>query len=251
MRTVIEELARAAIGDDRDTLSQCRKLTAWMCGEFEWSVTDYQRRTVDEVLERRSGNCAEQARLLESLLTAVGVETRTVAEINIQAPWIERGQFAEKMVAEGGPSCSVFGYMHNDHRWLEVKDAASGSWFPADATLGICGVHEWLMARMGFESRPEAGKGMIVPIMAFVVDGSDQVLEDRTDYYVIDLFKGYVEETVKTDALIDEWSRLVRVLAQGGKRAFEGDESFFRYQHQLQQAADVYRAIELQYRQAQ
>lgn len=245
----IVELARDVIGEAQDTLSRCRKLINWMYEEFEWSVTDYQHRTLDEILARRAGNCAEQTRLLEGLLTAVHIETRVMAEINIQPPWPERGEFAAQMVAERGPSASVFGHMHNDHRWLEVHEGPSGSWLPADATLGVCGDHEWLTARMGFGARPDAGKNMIVPVMAFVMDASGHVREDRTEHYIIELFQEYVEKEIRADALLSEWSRLVRVLAQGGRRAFEGEESFFQYGDQLQQALAIYRAVEARCRQ--
>lgn len=246
MLTSIEELARHVVGDDRNTVSQCRKLIAWIYAEFEWSSTDYQRRTVEEILNRRAGNCAEQARLLKSLLQALGVETRDIAEINIQPPWPERGRRAKRMAEERGPAASVFGYQHNDHRWLEVYDGSSGLWFPADATLGICGHQEWLAARMGFGPRPESGKDMIVPIMVFVMDAADQVQEDRTDYYLISLFTQYVEDVVPAGGLLRDWSRVIRALAQGGKRAFAGVESFFPYGKQVQHALDVYRAIERQ-----
>ena len=247
----LESLARDVAGRTDDARSQCRQLVEWMHTEFEWSATDYQHRSLSEILARRAGNCAEQTRLLQGLLTAVHMDTRTVAEINIQAPQPERGASAARMVAERGPSASVFGYRHNDHRWLEVRGGSSESWFPADATLGVCGEAEWLAARMGFGVRPAAAKDMIVPVMAFVMDASGHVSEDRTEHYICGLFANYVEKTVRADALLDEWRAVVRELADGGKRAFAGAESFFPYDGQLEQALVVYRAIAAQYRQAE
>lgn len=148
-----------------------------------------------------------------------------------------------------GPTASVFGYQHNDHRWLEVF--CSGTWIPADATLGVCGEPEWLAARMGFGPRPEAAKDMIVPIMVFAMDAVGRVQEDRTEHYLISLFEHYVEGKVPPDAPLREWTRLVRMLARGGQRAFEGDESFFQYGDLIQRALDVYLAIGSQYRQAE
>ena len=57
-----------------------------MFAEFEWSATDYQHRTVEEILVRRAGNCAEQALVLNRLLRALDIDTREIAEINIQPP---------------------------------------------------------------------------------------------------------------------------------------------------------------------
>ena len=247
---MVEDLARAVVGEDRNPLSQCRRLIAWMYREFEWSASDYQHRTLDDIVARRAGNCAEQTRLLASLLSALRMETRTMAEINIQPPRAERGQSAAQMAARQGPTASVFGYRHNDHRWLEVRDAGSGLWFPADATLGVCGEQEWLAARMGFGPRPDAAQAMIVPLMVFVMDAARHVREDRTDHYVIALFHQYVAATVQADALLGEWARVVRVLAPAGQRAFEGQASFFPYGDQVQHALEVYRAIESRYRHA-
>ena len=42
MATVVEELARTVVGEDRDPLSQCRQLITWMSAEFEWSATEYR-----------------------------------------------------------------------------------------------------------------------------------------------------------------------------------------------------------------
>lgn len=86
MAIAIEKLARQIVGDGSATESQCRKLITWIHAEFDWSLTDYKRRTVDEILTRREGNCAEQALLLKSLLSSLDVETRDIAEINIQPP---------------------------------------------------------------------------------------------------------------------------------------------------------------------
>ncbi len=248
--TYINDLARQVVADDRATASQCRTLINWMFAEFEWSATDYQHRTVEEILARRAGNCAEQALVLNRLLRALDIDTREIAEINIQPPWPERGRRAEQVAAERGPAASVFGYQHNDHRWLEAYDPSSATWLPADATLGLCGEHEWLAARMGFGLRPEAAKDMIVPIMVFVMDAGDRVQEDRTDHYVVELFARYVETKTPVTALLDDWRRVVHALAQGGQRAFEGRESFFVYGDQIQQALDVYRAIESACREA-
>ncbi len=240
----IERLARQVAGSQSDALSQCRKLVGWMQAELEWSVTDYQTRTVDNILARRAGNCAEQSRVLTALLTVIGIPSRPIAEINLQLPWVERGQFAEKMVAERGPSASVFGTMHNDHRWLEVRDLATGIWHPADASLGICGDSEWVAARIAFGERPAAARDMIVPIMVLVMGSSNQAQDDRTEHYLVDAFQAYLGECGRESRAFADWCRLVRVLAAGGKRAFAGVQSFLEYAEPMQQALDAYRQIQ-------
>jgi len=79
---------------------------------------------------------------------------------------------------------------------------------------------------MGFGVRPAAGKDMIVPVMAFVMDASGHVYEDRTEHYIVALFADYVEETVRVEALLAEWRAVVRKLADAGKRAFAGAAIF-------------------------
>lgn len=50
MPIVLEKLAHEVIGEERDTLSRCGKLVNWIYEEFEWSSTDYQYRTVSDIL---------------------------------------------------------------------------------------------------------------------------------------------------------------------------------------------------------
>ena len=236
------ELANEITRNEPNYVSKCKALVHWIHEKFEWSATDYQNRSVTEILERRSGNCAEQARVLETLLNSLGITSRRIAEINIQPPSIQRQQSAERMVAKLGPSASVFGYMHNDHRWLEIQDDHS-EWFPADATLGICGMENWMEERMGFGARNEVGKDMIVPIMIVVVDGGGRVLVDRSKHYLVDMFVQYAASKAKRLDLLSEWGRLIDVLSLSAKEAFEGKDSFFKASSVIQQAYNQYERI--------
>lgn len=222
----IERLAREIAGDERDRHIQVRRLIQWMHQVFEWTATDYQQRTVGEILQRRAGNCAEQSRVLAHLVHSLGIEHRRIAEVNIQPPSQERGEFAANMVAAKGPSASVFGYIHNDHRWIEIRDASSEDWIPVDATLGICGIEEWMKGRMGFGERPEAAKDMIVPIMIFVLGEQNQIIEERSEHYLIRLYNEYIiKNDVHDVQLLTAWGQSIRNLSAVGKQAFLGERS--------------------------
>src|SRR5215510_8674817 len=129
------------------TLERTRTLVHWVNDNFTWSYTDYVKRTPQEIVARRAGNCAELASVLRAFLDASGATSRWIHEINVQPePTPRRQNSAAAMVTQKGLSYSVFGLQHNDHVWLEVWDEATKSWFPADAAYGVVGLNEWLPA---------------------------------------------------------------------------------------------------------
>lgn len=67
---------------------------SWLNEEFEWVQTDYVDRTVEEILARKAGNCAEQAKVVEKVLTHIGIETRWILEINSHPKSMERQNFS-------------------------------------------------------------------------------------------------------------------------------------------------------------
>jgi transglutaminase-like putative cysteine protease len=180
------------------SFQRTQSLVHWVNDNFTWSATDYQKRTPEQIVARRSGNCAELAPVLRMLLDSMHVRSRWVREINVQPEQTPRRQkTAEEKVAEGGNSMSVFGLQHNDHAWLEVWDDAANAWFPADPAFGVVGLDEWLPARLAMDSRPKPRVAAVEPIAAdmlvpFVVVAADSrrgpYVEDRTTYYLIDGF---------------------------------------------------------------
>lgn len=55
-------MAEQAAGTDQATgIERVRRIVAWMYRAFELLPTDYQERTVDEIVERGGGNCREHA----------------------------------------------------------------------------------------------------------------------------------------------------------------------------------------------
>ena len=97
------------------TLERTRTLVRWVNDNFTWSYTDYVKRTPQEIVARRAGNCAELASVLRAFLDASGTRSRWVREINVQPqPTPRRQNDAAAMVTQRGLSYSVFGLQHND-----------------------------------------------------------------------------------------------------------------------------------------
>ena len=115
-QAAIDRLAREIVGTETASMAKARRIIDWLNANFVWTDTDYGRRSLVEIIERRGGNCAEQARVARALMTAAGIRTRQIAEVNIQPESPQRQKDAEEVVAQYGASASVFGRAHNDHR---------------------------------------------------------------------------------------------------------------------------------------
>lgn len=209
-----------------------------------WVATDYRMRTVDEILARGRGNCADHAKVLADLLSAGGFEVRWVQEINLQAPSERRRASARAKVAEGGRGFSVFGHRHNDHRWLEVREPG-GAWFPADSALGVVGQGAWVSARLGFGARPEAVADMIVPVFVEAVQ-SGRLPEPRSEAYLLRAFGDLEGGRLRTLPAWAVWERAVRALEPHASGAFRGLEDLHDQEALLQDLAEAYGALRRQ-----
>jgi transglutaminase-like putative cysteine protease len=239
----LKELVSQVTGDKGTNEERTRKLVQWVNTNFTWSYTDYQKRTVEEIVARRAGNCAELANVLAALLKEGSIPFRWAAEINIEPRRESRQENAAKLVVERGNRYSVFGLMHNDHVWLEVKDEKDGSWFPADPAVGVVGLKDWLRARVAFDQRtkpvvPEVAeivKDMLVPfvVVAKETRGGTPV-ENRSKYYLVDSFNElYGGKLAKLPAW-KEWTRAVEAISPLGQAAFNGEENLHEHQKQIE-----------------
>jgi hypothetical protein len=217
-------LARTAAGDSKTTLDRVRSVIRWTNRSFEWTYTDYQSRTVDEIIARKGGNCNEQAMVTVALLSELGVRTRRVREINIQPESARRQENAEKRIAEVGRAASVFGLRHNDHVWIEFWDSEKREWIPADPTLGLVGVDQWIRARVGFGARPThailPSRDMLVPFAIFAMDGP--TFEPRSERYLISGLNATYDEELSHLKAWPEWVRAVIAIQPAALGAFEG-----------------------------
>jgi hypothetical protein len=184
-------LPKLSVSGISDNYEKARVLLNWLSNNFEWKATDYQKRTVKEIIVRKGGNCFELATVYMALLKELNLVYRPIAEINIHVLSEQRGQTAAEKVKTDGNKMSVFGKEHNDHRWVEIFDEKNKEWVPADPTMGIIGFDQWLKARAWFGERhtinDEFSSDMIVPFAIYVVNSGNKSLmeENRTYYYMI------------------------------------------------------------------
>jgi len=232
------------------TLERTRTLVHWVNDNFTWSYTDYVKRTPQEIVARRAGNCAELASVLRAFLDASGTRSRWVREINVQPqPTPRRQNDAAAMVTQRGLSYSVFGLQHNDHMWLEVWDDATKSWFPADPAYGVVGLNEWLPARLAMADRPKPRVAAVAPIAAdmlvpFVVVAGEKrsgpFNDDRTDMYLIDGFNNLYGGRLTALPSWSKWVEAVHLLSPHARAAFDGKENLHSYNDDIAKLKKTY-----------
>ncbi|MCC2970595.1 transglutaminase family protein [Massilia sp. IC2-476] len=248
LRALGEQITR----NDGTDYQKAASLLNWVSNRLEWLATDYQRRTVKEILERGGGNCYELAEVYLALVREMNIKSRPIAEINLSRLNPERQAAAEQLVKEKGHRASVFGARHNDHRWLEVYDETSGKWLPVDPTMNVIGVEQWVKARLGFGKRvtidPVISDDMIAPFAVFVTDASKaNMIENRSTYYMVDQFnKVYHGELSKLPSW-SKWLGLIRQLSEHSRLAFEKKENLHRYTKQIEELDSVYRDLKDEY----
>jgi len=243
-----------ALGDSvagsGSVLVRTRRLVYWINDRFDWSATDYQRRTVSEIIARRAGNCAELASVLHVFLDSLGIRTRWIHEINMQPqPTPARQQSAAAMVAESGDRYSVFGLQHNDHVWLEVWDDSTRAWFPADPAYGVAGLADWSAVRLAMEHRPKPRVKAVEPIAAdmlvpFVVVAGDQKTgpydHDRTNFYLVNGFERLYGDGLQSLPSWPAWVEEVQALAPHAWAALDGRENLHTHTDEIATLKAIY-----------
>lgn len=248
----LKEFVQMVTGGKGTNEEKTRKLVRWINTNFKWSYTDYQKRTVEEIIQRRAGNCAELANVLAALLTEMNIQFRWIAEINIQPRKESRLKTAMERVAKYGYGNSVFGLMHNDHVWLEVLNEKDKSWFPADPAVGVVGMKEWISARMKFDQRtispiPEVAKVVEEMFVPFVVVAKEKrnskPSEIRSSFYLIEGFNSfYKKKLTKLDAW-KEWNEKVARFADTGRGAFAGEVNLHEHGKEIEEIWQTYEKL--------
>jgi hypothetical protein len=238
-------LAREAAGGAQASEAKVAAVVGWVNRQFTWTFTDYQKRSVAEIIARRGGNCNEQALVVCALLEQLGVKTRRVREINIQPESRDRQKSAEARIAIDGKRASVFGLRHNDHVWIEFRDAGSGEWLPADATLNLVGMQQWTVARVGFGARPThsivPARDMLVPIAIFAVNG--ETMESRSEHYLIEEFDRVYQGKLSGRASWGAWKSAIRALDGPCRAAFAGKVNLHDTSEQIEEARRIYEKL--------
>jgi hypothetical protein len=237
----VRAAAREAVGTAQGSLDKARAIVAWTHRKLAWTDTDYKDRSVVEILRRGGGNCYEQAVLVRALFAEAGLRVRMTAEVNVQPANPQRQRDAEARIREVGPSASVFGLRHNDHRWLEVWDDDGSDWVPCDPTLDVVGHEVWTRARLGFGPRPVHEiipyKDMLFPIAVFATEGS--TYRSRSRRYLVDDFARY-EPGVAESPEWPLWRELIARADVKVQAAFEGRHDFHEDAALIDQLIAVY-----------
>ncbi|MEP7075336.1 MAG: transglutaminase family protein [Acidobacteriota bacterium] len=245
-RQDVGKFAREVAKGERSELGQAQAIVKWLATRFEWKATDYQKRTVQEIVDRRGGNCNELAMVATAAMKSLNIQLRSVHEINIHINDPDRGVRAAQMVKEKGLSYSAFGRRHNDHVWLELYDSKAKEWFPADPSSGLVGTEEWLKGRVWFGKRVTLNpltNDMIVPFAIFAMDDQGKYTIDRTRHYVVDeLDKLYRGRLDKSPAWKD-WISGVTFLSEKAVGALAGTTNLQDYESQIDSLAETYEKL--------
>ena len=244
--------AENIIGKETDEFEKAKKLLYWLSSNFEWKSTDYKTRTVKEIIARNGGNCFELAKVYMALIQNAGITYRAMCEINIHPITPNRQVSAASMVKEKGNSFSVFGLQHNDHRWVEIFDKKTNSWQPADPSMGVIGLSDWLKARVWFGERKTIDTAitnqMIVPFAIFVTGSNRAPEESRTAHYLINSFNDLYGGKLKDLPEWDQWVSAVNSLTNVSRDAFLGKVNLHTHQQEISKLASAYEQLKISYK---
>lgn len=247
-RTLVQSLTAGESSNEGKT----RKMVQWLNRNLTWTYTDYQKRTPEQILERRAGNCAELASVLAAMLKADGIPFRWISEINIQQRSEDRQKTAAEKIAASGIRMSVFGLMHNDHVWLEVGNEKDGSWFPADPAAGVVGMDEWINSRMLFTQRrispiPDVADtlaGMYAPVAVVASDRRGGVpAEIRSVFYLIEGFNAHYQGKLAALPAWAAWQSRVESFAPVASGAFASQVNLHQNQAQIEGLWQTYQQL--------
>lgn len=246
MENNFNTIALEVTKDISSNFERCKTLVNWVHDNFSWPATDYKNRTIEEVLERRSGNCREQAWVLRKLLQEVSIPTRWVREINIHPESIDRRNSSKQLIEEVGLKCSVFGYRHNDHTWIEAYISETNEWVPADPAMGLFGKDKWVETRFHINKLPHktlATLDMIVPICIIVMDDKFLPIDNRSNHYLIDLFSQFFPHVKENTIMWEKWVTYIHSFYPYAQLAFQAEYNLHEQDKNIKEMHEVYKTF--------
>jgi hypothetical protein len=245
--------AQHIVGNTSSNYEKAEKLLYWLSNSLEWKATDYQKRTVKEILARQGGNCFELAVVYMAMIKALHIQYRGIAEINIHRYSDDRQKTAEEKVKQAGLGMSVFGRQHNDHRWVEIYDDRTNEWIPADPSMNVIGIDRWLKARVWFGERvtidTQFTRDMIVPFAIFVVSDTSKrfMVENRTQHYLVDAFNKLYDNKLSQLPAWNKWVAGLNELDDAAQQAFSWKLNLHEYGEKIAKLGNVYQELKQQY----
>lgn len=252
---VLKNFAASIIANKEGNYNKAAGLLEWLGRNMEWKATDYQTRTVNQILARNGGNCFELATVFTAMIRELGIRYRQVAEINIQPARESRQITAAEKVAKSGNRMSVFGRQHNDHRWVEIYDEKTDNWIPADPSMNVIGLDNWLKARVWFGERKTIDTSitndMLVPIGIFVTgDQKYTITEDRSEYYLINSFNSLYQDQLGKLPSWKKWKDLIQETSPHCRAAFENKENLHHYASLIAELWETYQSLQKEYKES-
>lgn len=245
-RTDLKGFALEVSRNAKSELGRAQAIVQWLAKNFEWKSTDYQKRTVQEIIDRKGGNCNELAMVALTAMKELNIKLRRVHEVNIYTNTPDRGDRAREKVKEKGNTMSVFGRHHNDHVWLELYDSAANEWFPADPSSGLVGVEQWMKSRVGFGKRFTLNpitEDMIVPFAIFAADADGKFTINRTQHYLVDEFGRLYGSKLQKQPLWKQWISMLDLMDDKVAGAFAGSVNLHEYESQIDSLAATYEQL--------
>lgn len=247
----LAEFAKKITGTETDDFERAKKILYWLSSNLEWRSTDYISRTVNQIIDRSGGNCFELAKVYMAVIKAAGIRYRSTAEIMIYPEKPSRFANAAEMIRTSGFNASVFGFQHNDHRWVEIYNPKTNDWEPADPTMAVIGTDDWLKARMSFGLRMTIDTAnsneMINSVAIFITDNNHAPAESRTKHYLIEKFDAFYKGRLSKLSVWNDWVNAVNALTEPCKNAFLGKENLHVYQDKIAAVAELYLELKRMY----
>lgn len=216
------------------------KIFQWIYDEFEWIETEYVDRTVEEVIKRKAGNCAEHTKVVNEILHHIGIKTRWIFEINSHPESIERQKFSSKLIKKHGEYYSVFGFNQNDHRWLEYFNTIHESWLPVGTSFGVLGIDNWIEKRLGFSVDSIPTTQNIIPFCIVALDSTGAISKNLSKHYLIDQFNRYSNGKLKETTVWEEWVYLIDKLTNIGIATYKKQNNLHKYQDDIKMLTSIY-----------
>jgi hypothetical protein len=154
----IREMAQAAIGDEKNSYLQAKRILKFVRGKIHFKVLDYERGRginclldypiIDEKTgqEYYEGCCSQITALKVALLRAVGIPARCVSGYIGWCPWLKKDNlkanypFETKLSPEGLAATQLYAGLES-HMWGEFFIPNYG-WIPTDFTAHKIGHHQ-------------------------------------------------------------------------------------------------------------
>ena len=238
----ISNLINDRIKGAKDENEKVKRIFSWINDEFEWIETDYKERAVEEILIRKAGNCAEQVKVVEKVLNHIGIKTRWILEINSHPECEDRQKFSENLIEKDGDFYSIFGWNHNDHRWIEYYNKDSNQWIPIDTSFGVFGMNHWLETRISFSPESIPTSQQIIPFCIVALDkySTNSISEVLSSFYLIEQFDKHYNGLLSQLTEWEEWKILINRLTNLGISTYNSQHNLHRNQDDIKQFTNLY-----------